>query len=106
MADASKTGVKIFENKIPIAKETAEICTFFNIDPLQLIGSGALLIAVKPDFVEKTLQSLKKQRIEASVIGEFLKSASTRVLTREGGGETRLIRPEYDHLWQALQKKL
>jgi hydrogenase expression/formation protein HypE len=106
MADASKAGVKIFENEIRIAEETAEICKFFKIDPLQLIGSGALLIAVKPNFVEKTLEGLKKQRIEASEIGEFLKSPSTRLLVREDGGETGLIRPEYDHLWQALQKNL
>jgi hydrogenase maturation factor len=106
MADASRTGVKIFENKIRTAKETAEICKFFKIDPLQLIGSGALLIAVKPNFVKKTLESLKKQRIEASEIGEFLKSPSTRLFIRKDGVEIGLIRPEYDHLWQALQKKL
>lgn len=105
MADASRTGVKIFENKIPIARETAEICKFFKIDPLQLISSGALLIASKPEFAKKILQKLKEQKIEASEIGEFLKSTSTRLFIHEKGEETSLIRPEYDHLWQALQKK-
>jgi hydrogenase maturation factor len=106
MADASKTGVKIFEEKIPIVKETTEICKFFNIDPLQLISSGALLIAAKPNFTEKILKSLQEQKIEASVIGEFLDNTKSRLLIRKDGNEASLIRPEYDHLWLALQKRL
>lgn len=106
MADASKTGVKVFEEKIPIAKETAEICKFFKIDPLQLISSGALLIAAKQDYEEKILKGLRKEKIEASVIGEFLDAADQRLLKRRDGKETILIRPKYDHLWRALQKRL
>jgi hydrogenase maturation factor len=105
MADASKLGVKIFEERIPIAKETVEICRFFEIDPLQLISSGALLIASKPRFTEKILARLGEQKIEASVIGEFLDSSNTRLLIRDDGKETSLIRPEQDHLWQALQRR-
>jgi hydrogenase maturation factor len=104
MADASKVGVKILEEKIPIAKETMEICKVFRIDPMQLISSGALLIAAKANFVEKILATLKRQKIEASVIGEFLDSPSKRLLKRKDGSETTLIRPEYDHLWKALQE--
>jgi hydrogenase maturation factor len=104
MADASKVGVKIREEKIPIAKETMEICKVFKIDPMQLISSGALLIAAKANFVEKILANLKRQNIEASVIGEFLDSPSKRLLIRKDGSKTTLIRPEYDHLWKALQE--
>lgn len=104
MADASKTGVKIIEKRISVAAETAEICKFFQIDPLQLISSGALLIAAKPDFVKKILTSLKEQKIEASVIGEFLDSPSKHLLIHGDGKEAALIRPKYDHLWRALQK--
>lgn len=39
MADASKLGVKIYQEKIPVAKETLEICSIFKVDPLQLISS-------------------------------------------------------------------
>jgi hydrogenase maturation factor len=106
MADASRIGVKVFEEKILIAKETSEICKFFEIDPLQLIGSGALLIAAKSNSAEKILNSLKEQKIKASIIGEFLESPSRRSLIRKDGSEAGLIRPEYDHLWRALQKKL
>lgn len=104
MADASKVGVKILEEKIPIAKETTEICKVFKIDPMQLISSGALLIASKTNFVRNILANLKRQKIEASVIGEFLDSPSKRLLIRRDDSETSLIRPEYDHLWKALQE--
>jgi hydrogenase maturation factor len=102
MADASKVGVKVFEEKIPIAEETLEICKFFKIDPLQLISSGALLIAAKSKCAEKILKSLKEEQIEASIIGEFLDSPSMRVMIHKDGRETSLSRPESDHLWAAL----
>jgi len=73
MADASSLGVKVQEEKIMIKSETREICDFFKIDPLQLIGSGALLIAAKPNATESIIETLKQKGINASIIGEFLK---------------------------------
>jgi hydrogenase maturation factor len=105
MADASKVGVRVFETRIPVQKETLEICKFFKIDPLQLISSGALLIATKHDFAEKIVETLKKNRINASVIGEFLKEPEKRVLVSKNGSEKLLVRPLSDHLWAALKRK-
>ncbi|MEM2419568.1 MAG: AIR synthase family protein [Candidatus Bathyarchaeia archaeon] len=104
MADASNIGVKIFEEKIPVAKETFEICNFFGVDPLQLISSGALLIASKPEFTEKIVEELGKNEVEASVIGEFLAAKSQRLLVRKSGVIEALPRPKSDHLWLALAK--
>ncbi|MEM3700059.1 MAG: AIR synthase-related protein [Candidatus Bathyarchaeia archaeon] len=53
MAEASKVGFQVCEEKIPIQLETRKICEYFKIDPLQLISSGALLISVEPEFAEK-----------------------------------------------------
>jgi len=105
LADASKVGVRIFEDKVPIAKETLEICKFFKIDPLQLISSGALLIATKPGFAEKIVERLTHKGIEASIIGEVLDSIEDRLLVLRNGTEKKLVRPESDHLWQALEFK-
>ncbi|MEM0357017.1 MAG: AIR synthase family protein [Candidatus Bathyarchaeia archaeon] len=104
MADASNLGVKIFEEKIPVAKETIEICSFFEIDPMQLISSGALLIASRPECTEKIVKELDKNGIGASVIGEFLAVKSQRLLVRKKGAVEVLPRPESDHLWLALAK--
>jgi hydrogenase expression/formation protein HypE len=105
MADASNLGVKIFEEKIKIRPETIKICKFYGIDPLQLIASGSLLIAAKPDFTEKVMEALKKEGITAEVIGEFTSSLKKRLIARKDGKTENLVRPLSDHLWQALKNK-
>jgi len=104
MADASNLGVKIFEEEIPIAKETLEICKFFKINPLCLIASGSLLIAAKQDYTIKIMEALDKNGIATSTIGEFLPSPQKRLIKRKDGSVGELIRPVSDHLWLALEK--
>jgi len=104
IADASRLGVKVFEEKIRVRPETAMICKFFQIDPLQLIASGSLLIAAKPDLAEKVMKALEKGRVEAAIIGEFLSSPEERSIVCSGGKTEELVRPTTDHLWRALEK--
>jgi hydrogenase maturation factor len=103
MADASRLGVRIFEEKIQIRPETTMICEFFQIDPLQLIASGSLLIAAKPDLTEKVMSALKKNMVEAAIIGEFLSSPEKRSIVCRDGKTEDLVRPTTDHLWHALE---
>lgn len=103
MADASRLGVKIFEDKIRVEPETVKICRFYQIDPLQLIASGSLLIAVKPQSAEDVVKALNQRRINAEIAGEFLPSPETRLIVRRNGMVEELVRPVTDHLWQALQ---
>jgi hydrogenase maturation factor len=104
MADAACLGVRILEEKIRIEPETAEICDFFKIDPLQLIASGSLLIAAEGNSADKVVKALERNHIEAAVIGEFVSSPDVRLITRKNGKVERLVRPVADHLWQALEK--
>ncbi|MDH5375832.1 MAG: AIR synthase family protein [Candidatus Bathyarchaeota archaeon] len=106
LADASNVGVKIFEEKISMAKETFEICRIFRINPLQLISSGTLLIAAKEDQTEKIVDVLKENGIDASVVGVILKNSQERVLIHRNGSRTRFMRPLCDHLWLALKKRV
>ena len=105
MAEASKLGVRIIEEKIPVQPETAKICEFFKIDPLQLISSGALLIAAKPETANKIVEKLKQKNIQASVIGKFLKDPSDRTLMKRNGTVQALPKPTSDHLWIALSRE-
>jgi hydrogenase maturation factor len=104
MADASKLGFKVFEDRIPVAPETLEICRFFDIDPFQLISSGALLISAKPGYAEKIIKKLLDHNIEAAVIGEFLEKPEERLLIRSDGATITIERPITDHLWLALRR--
>jgi len=105
MADASNLGVKVFEEDIPVAKETMEICRLLEIDPLQLISSGAMLIAAKPESAEHVLKKLREEKIDAFVIGEFLSNPNARIIVHKDKREKHLPRPECDHLWIALKKR-
>jgi hydrogenase expression/formation protein HypE len=104
MADASNVGVNVFEDAIIVQPETAKICSHFQIDPLQLIGSGALLISAETTKASQIVSRLKHKGIQASVIGEFTENLEHRVLTQKDGGVKALARPLSDHLWTALKR--
>jgi hydrogenase expression/formation protein HypE len=106
IADASNVGVRVFEEEIPMHDETIDICKFFRIDPLQLISSGALLIAVKQGFEEEIVEMLERSGIEAAIIGEFLTEPEKRVLVGKDRVEKALVRPLSDHLWKALTARV
>jgi hydrogenase expression/formation protein HypE len=105
MADASNLGVRVYEDKITIEPETAKICRYFEIDPLQLIGSGALLIAADPEKTDKIVENLQNEHVFAAEIGEFGGNVNKRLLIRKDGTAQELPRPVSDHLWQALARK-
>jgi hydrogenase expression/formation protein HypE len=104
MAEASDLGVEVIESKIHVRPETASICRFYNINPLHLVSSGALLIAAEPDAVGKIVVSLRRKRIRASVIGVFVKDREDRTVMDKSGSARPLPKPTSDHLWRALAK--
>ena len=104
MADAAGLGVRVFEEKITVEPETAKICRFYEIDPLQLISSGALLIAVDPEAASKIIDSLSQERIYADAIGEFNPNPNKRLLMHKDDTAEMLPRPVSDHLWLALSR--
>jgi hydrogenase expression/formation protein HypE len=104
MADAAGLGARIFEEKITVEPETAKICRFYEIDPLQLISSGALLIAAEPDAADKIINSLGNEHIYANVIGEFNSNPNKRLLMHSDDSAEMLPRPISDHLWIALSR--
>lgn len=104
MADASKLGVRISEDKIRVQHETLRICQAYDIDPLQLIASGSLLVAADPDFAGRIIENLRRDKIDAEIIGEFLSSPEKRLITRRKGKVEKLQRPVTDQLWQALER--
>jgi hydrogenase expression/formation protein HypE len=104
MADASNVGVKIIEEAIAVQPETAQICSHFQIDPLQLIGSGALLISAEAESASQIVRNLSREGVQASVIGEFTENVAHRVLIQKNSGVKVLPRPLSDHLWTALRR--
>jgi hydrogenase expression/formation protein HypE len=105
IADASNLGAKITADAIAVQPETAQVCNYFQIDPLQLIGSGALLIAAETKSADKIVSNLKLEGIQAAVIGEFTENAEQRLLKQKDGLTKALPRPLSDNLWTALRRQ-
>ena len=104
MADAAGLGVQVFREEIIVEPETTQICKHFDLDPLQLIGSGALLVAAQAKKSDEIIENLKRQSIQARVIGEFVAEKTERLLTLKSCEVQPLPRPSSDHLWRALSR--
>lgn len=72
LAQAARVGLRVAREQIPVLPECAAMCRHFGLDPVGLIGSGALLIAVDPARAEAMVARLRAQAIPASVIGEVV----------------------------------
>ncbi len=99
MSLASRMGFLMRERSVPVAPETAAICRSISIDPLRLIGSGSLLLAVEPGseaMVERALQGICR----VTKIGELTKGK--RVLLKRNGSESHLTEAPLDELWAVL----
>ncbi len=71
LARCSNTGVVVYEEKIKILDEARILCSEYKLDPMGVIASGSLLIAIDPDDREPVLGDLVKNGIDCSVIGKL-----------------------------------
>lgn len=97
MAVASGIGVRVDGDRVPVLPETAAICTHLGVDPLGLIGSGALLIA-SPD-PHGTSAAIEAAGVRVTQIGEFLRDGRQ---LRRSGRMSPLVPPARDELWRIL----
>ncbi len=96
---ASGTGVTLYEDRIPVPSEIANICGYFNIDPLISISEGTLVITAAPDRTPQILADLAKQGIAAWDIGEI--TLEERLFVRHNGQREELLPVSVDPFWEA-----
>lgn len=72
LSKASKTGMIIYEDKIPVLPECQVLCEKFGLNPLGLIASGALIIALPPEDSGRLLALYRQAGIESSIIGKVI----------------------------------
>jgi hydrogenase expression/formation protein HypE len=100
MSVASGVGFRLRREAVAVSRETKEICRELSVDPLRLIGSGSLLIAVpggKEGVVERALRPICR----VSRIGEFRREGRT-LLSR--GKEVPVAEAPEDELWRVLSR--
>lgn len=69
IAFASRVGLDVDLDRIPVWAPTTAICRHYRIDPLGLIGSGALLVAVSATRAAKLLRAWARRGIVGHAIG-------------------------------------
>ncbi len=78
LADASGTGFIVRRDSIPIFRETSKLCARYGMDPLGLIASGALLIAVEEEHLGELEDELEAAGSHPAVIGRLLDEPGVR----------------------------
>lgn len=101
VAEASEVGVEVWEEKIPVEKETAEICDYYGIDPMKLISSGCMLITCKDG--DALVKVLSENGVNAAVIGTITERQE-KVLVSHGGRKF-IEPPASDELYKVIMQK-
>ena len=101
MSLASGLGFVLEEKKVPVAPETRELCRRRGIDPLKLIGSGALLFSVEKGMEPRVIQALSSV-CRVTAIGTF--TSRDRILVRKDGSDVTLREAPEDELWRTLAR--
>jgi len=85
IAMASNTGALIYEKNIKILPEPLELSKIFNLNPLNTISSGSLLIILEKKDSSELINLLRKNRIDAEIIGEVKpKKEGLRIEEKDG----------------------
>jgi hydrogenase maturation factor len=89
-------GLRVIREHIAVLPETDAICRALALDPLRLLASGALLIAVAPDKAGSVLKATETIGVPVAVIGEVRPSSEgiTMVTNRSVAPLTPAVRDE------------
>jgi hydrogenase maturation factor len=78
LAYASGVALRVDLDRVPIRRETARICRHFGLDPVGLIGSGALLVAIAAGRTDALLRAWARQGVPGRVIGRVERGRGVR----------------------------
>ncbi|MFC7045777.1 AIR synthase family protein [Halobacteriaceae archaeon GCM10025711] len=99
VASASDVAVQVDRDAIPVREETRQVCAAMDVDPLRILGSGALVVAVPADDADSALDALSDAGVEASVIGDVVESDTPEL--RLGDDVVREpVRDDIYRLWE------
>ncbi len=98
LAEAARVGVRIERRAIHVFPEGASLCTYFGLDPLGSIASGALLMCVDPMVEATILRKLRRAGIQAARIGSIVPARMGVRMVTDGRHPTRVPRFAVDEV--------
>ena len=103
IAFASDVRLDVDLDRIPVGRATMAICRHYGIDPLGLIGSGALLVTVSPNRVVGLLRAWARRGIAARSIGTVERGRGIRAV--RGGRRVPFPWLARDEIITALERR-
>jgi hydrogenase maturation factor len=101
VAAASRVGLRIELEAIPVRPEVRLVCDHVGIDPYTSISEGTLIATVRPEHAEGFLAALSGAGIHAAQIGDVTDESFGTVLV-DRGTERPLEHPGLDPFWTAF----
>lgn len=89
LAIAADVGLVIEQERIPVFAETRILCQTYQINPLGMIASGALLFTAAPAYKDAILHAFARQHIPCAQIGLVVEK-ECGVILKDGGKEYAL----------------
>ena len=84
LAEASGLGIEVWADRIPVATETMKTCSKLGLDPLKLMSSGCLLVAIAPNSVGTVMKALRNRGVRVSEVGQATARTKGRFILRDG----------------------
>jgi hydrogenase expression/formation protein HypE len=93
IARASKVGITLDEQALPIPDVVSNACAFLGLDPLQVANEGKLLAFVARDAADEALAAMRAHPAGAgaAIIGECVEAHPGMVSARTGFGASRVV---------------
>ena len=100
LSAARGPGLRLDLDRIPVLDSTAATCAHFGLDPLGLIGSGALLLTLPADEWPALQRTYRAAAIPAAVIGDV--TAAAGIDARRNGRPVPFVYSQRDELLKVL----
>ncbi len=87
IADASKCGIEIDEEAVPVRPEVRGFCDILGLDPLYMGNEGKMIVVVSREDAEKALELMKETEMgkDAAIIAKAVAGKGVSMKTRLGG---------------------
>ncbi|HXY35688.1 MAG TPA: hydrogenase expression/formation protein HypE [Planctomycetaceae bacterium] len=93
LASASKVGVRLKEQSLPLRPEVAAACEMLGLDPLYVANEGKLIAVVPPERAEQVLSVMRQHPLgqNAALVGEVVAEHPGMVIMRSVIGGDRVV---------------
>lgn len=93
IAEQSRVGIEIEEEKIPIREDVRGACEMLGLDPLYVANEGKLVAIVAQDAADELVKTMREHPLgkEARIIGTVMDKNAGLVTMRTTLGTTRIV---------------